>query len=243
MQPRICVSIVSHRQADLVELALADLARASLPIDIIVTINAPEAHPFASWNRNPPLRLLENSTPKGFAANHNAAFALSRAEYFCVLNPDVRLPADPFPRLLDCLGDETLGVVAPKVLGPNGAIEDSARAFPTPLSILAKGLGLRGDPGAPPAGISYPDWVAGMFMLFPRASFERAGGFDEAYFLYYEDVDLCARLRKLGYRVGYCADTSIVHDARRTSRKDARYAAWHLSSMLRFFGRRAIGRI
>jgi N-acetylglucosaminyl-diphospho-decaprenol L-rhamnosyltransferase len=243
MQPRVCVSIVSHRQADLVELALADLARASVPVEIIVTINVPEAHAFASRKYDAALRVVENTAPKGFAANHNAAFAMSSAEFFCVLNPDVRLPADPLPRLLDCLRDPALGVVAPKVLNPDGAVEDSARAFPTPLSILAKGLGLQGNPDAPPAGIRYPDWVAGMFMLFPRAAFERAGGFDDAYFLYYEDVDLCARLRKLGYRIGYCADAAIVHDARRTSRRDARYALWHLSSMMRFFARRATGQL
>lgn len=243
MQPRVCVSIVSHQQSGQVEQAIADLVRSTVPMEIIVTINSPEMHRFGQWNRKPAIRLVENAAPKGFAANHNAAFALTRAEFFCVLNPDVRLPLDPFARLLDCLGDTTLGVMAPKVVSPGGRVEDSTRSFPTPLSILAKGIGISDSAITSPTGISYPDWVAGMFMLFPRAAFERAGGFDSSYFLYYEDADLCARLRKLEYRVGYCADVSVVHDARRTSHRKLRYAAWHFSSMMRFFWRRAIGKI
>src|SRR5687768_12148460 len=190
MPPRICVSIVSHEQAGLVEQALADLSRCRLPMEIIVTVNAPEKHRFGQWTGAPAIRLVENALPRGFAANHNAAFALTRAEFFCVLNPDVRLPADPFARLLDCLDDATLGVVAPKVLSPGGDIEESARTFPTPLSILAKAFGAIGRAATSPSGISHPDWIAGMFMLFPRAAFERAGGFDDSYFLYYEDADL-----------------------------------------------------
>jgi hypothetical protein len=239
----ISVSIVSHRQASLAAQVVADLARVTIPLEIIITINAPEAHDFAQVSKTPRIKLLANSRPKGFAANHNAAFSISSAPYFCVMNPDVRLNADPFPPLLHCLQDQTLGVVAPRVESPDGLLEDSGRAFPTPMSILGKALGVREPAATAPTGVSYPDWVAGMFMLFPRQVYERAGGFDESYFLYYEDADLCARLRKLGYRIGYCADVSVVHAARRTSHRNLRYAGWHLSSMTRFFWRRATGKM
>jgi len=241
--PLVSVSIVSHQQAALAAQVVADLARATTPLEIIITINTPENHCFAQRTDTPQIKVHENPRPRGFAANHNAAFAISRAEYFCVVNPDVRLSIDPFPSLLSCLKDDTLGVVAPAVISPEGQVEDSARPFPSPLSILGKAMGRRHVSATAPTGMSYPDWVAGMFMLFPRRAFERAGGFDESYFLYYEDADLCARLRRLGYRVGYCADNAVVHAARRTSHHNLRYAAWHLSSMTRFFWRRAIGRI
>jgi GT2 family glycosyltransferase len=75
-----------------------------------------------------------------------------------------------------------------------------------------------------------------MFMLFRREVFERAGGFDERYFLYYEDVDLCRRLAALGYRVELVPAARVVYDARRRSRgRDFRHALWHLASMLRYF--------
>ena len=81
----------------------------------------------------------------------------------------------------------------------------------------------------------YPDWVAGMFMLFPHEVFQNIGGFDERYFLYYEDVDLCARLTLANYRILLCSTVSVVHDARRSSHKNLRYMRLHLTSMLRFF--------
>jgi hypothetical protein len=117
-----------------------------------------------------------------------------------------------------------------------GAIEDSARRFPTPFSILRKAFLHRAEIDYQIKDETiYPDWVAGMFMVFPREVFTKLGGFDERYFLYYEDVDLCARLAIAGLRVVVCPGASAVHAARRESRRNLRYLRWHLSSMLRFF--------
>jgi N-acetylglucosaminyl-diphospho-decaprenol L-rhamnosyltransferase len=74
-----------------------------------------------------------------------------------------------------------------------------------------------------------------MFMLFPREIFKEIGGFDERYFLYYEDVDLCARLTLAGYRILLCNTVSAIHDARRSSHKNLRYMRLHLLSIIRFF--------
>ncbi|HVA41473.1 MAG TPA: glycosyltransferase family 2 protein [Candidatus Binataceae bacterium] len=241
--PQVSISVVSHRQASLVAPLLENLRALRTPIEVLLTVNVPEEHGFRDEAAFPPLRVIENATRKGFAANHNAAFRLSQAEYFCVLNPDIRLAADPFPTLIEQLRLQGLGVIGPRVLTPQGSVEESARDFPTPLTILAKALDAGMPASLPATGMAYPAWIAGMFMLFPRAVYEQAGGFDERYFLYYEDVDLCARLKKLGYRVGYCADVSVIHDARRTSHRDPRYMRWHLASMARFFWRRAMGRI
>lgn len=72
-------------------------------------------------------------------------------------------------------------------------------------------------------------------MLFPRHIFERLNGFDQSYFLYYEDVDLCARMRLLGYEVVLCPDAKVIHHAHRSSHRNFRFLLWHLSSMMRFF--------
>jgi GT2 family glycosyltransferase len=74
-----------------------------------------------------------------------------------------------------------------------------------------------------------------MFMLFRAETLRSMGGFDERYFLYYEDVDLCARLREAGYEVAVCTEASAIHAARRESRRNLRFAKWHLRSALRFF--------
>ena len=243
MPQTVSISVVSHRQASLVAPLLESLRALHTPIEVLLTVNVPEEHAFRDEAGPLTVRVIKNETQKGFAANHNAAFRLSRAGYFCVLNPDIRLAADPFPALIEHLRLQGLGAVGPRVMTPQGSVEDSARPFPTPFTILAKTLGAVPPASLPATGVAYPAWIAGMFMLFPRSVYEEAGGFDESYFLYYEDVDLCARLRKLGYRVGYCADVSVIHDARRTSHGDPRYLRWHLASMARFFWRRATGRV
>lgn len=76
-----------------------------------------------------------------------------------------------------------------------------------------------------------------MFMLFRSQDFERLGGFDERYFLYYEDVDICVRAGQQGMRVVACPKVSVVHDARRDSRRSFKHLRWHLASMVRFFWR------
>lgn len=234
---RVSISVVSHGHIGLVASLLADISlHVQTPVEVILTLNLPEAIPFRSERFSFPLRIFENPVPKGFAANHNAAFRVSRAGAFCVLNPDIRIERDPFPELLNCFQDRSVGVAAPLIRNPMGTIEDSARRFPTPSSILRKAVLGRLEVDYPIKDeILYPDWVAGMFMVFPRDVFAALRGFDERYFLYYEDVDLCARLALAGRRVAVCPAANAVHAARRESRRSLRYLRWHLSSMLRFF--------
>jgi len=75
-------------------------------------------------------------------------------------------------------------------------------------------------------------------MLLRYETLRSLGGFDERYFLYYEDVDLCARIRDRGLEVAVCAGASVIHAARRESRRNPHYAAWHLRSAVRFLASR-----
>lgn len=237
----ISISVVSHGQGDLVSEALADLARfsGSLCFEVILTRNIPEQLPFTVDDFPYPVKEIENATPKGFGANHNAAFQLAAGKWFCVLNPDIRMSANPFPPLIEALERQQAAVIAPAVLSPGGQVEDSVRRFPTPLSLVGKVLGW-GD-GRYPFVVgdeTFPaDWVGGMFMLFRAEDYRRIGGFDEDFFLYYEDVDICTRLWKTGRRVLACPKAQVIHDARRTSRCNLRYMRWHASSLIRYQGK------
>jgi N-acetylglucosaminyl-diphospho-decaprenol L-rhamnosyltransferase len=242
----LLVSVVSHLHGPLVGALLEDLARCDAGgMRVVLTLNAPEALPFDPSRLPYAIDVVRNPRPRGFGANHNAAFARSDAEHFAVLNPDLRLPRDPFPILLAALRNPKVGAVAPAIANPLGAPEDHARAFPTPFTILGKLGGRR--PRIEGAGSGKApfraDWIAGMFMLFRRDAFAAVGGFDEAYFLYYEDVDLCARLAARGLRVEVHPAASAVHDARRESHRNARFLLWHLASMARFFGKRITGEL
>ena len=234
--------MVSHGQDELVGQLLASVARhcGAQEIRVSVVRNIPgsgqglfDGFPF-------PVEVRENARPLGFGANHNQVFASCRAEYFCVLNPDIILVSDPFPSLLTALATNRTGVVAPLIVDSDGRVQDSARRFPTPGRILRRmarrlaGQGRDGRPGALP---ERPDWVAGMFMLLASAVFREVGGFDEDFFMYCEDADLCMRLRRAGYATLLLPQVRVVHDARRASHRSARHLGWHVRSLTRFFFR------
>lgn len=237
----ISISIVSHGQIDLVAALLEDL-KALAPnsdsrIEVILTLNLPENLPFSMEDMPFPVKLIHNVQALGFAANHNQAFRKAAGQYYAVVNPDIRLSGNPFTGLIACLASQqSVGLVAPRVFSPGGSPESSARFFPTPWLILRKLFGhYRGNDypiGQTPIS---PDWVAGMFMLFPSNVFASIHGFDQRYFLYYEDVDICARLRRAGHDIKLCPQSTVIHDAQYSSHRNLRYLRWHLTSMLRFF--------
>lgn len=234
----ISISVVSHLQIALVCELLDGLEKycRDSRFELILTLNLDEPLPFITESFSYPITLFRNSVPMGFGANQNQAFRHASGRYFCVVNPDIRLNGNPFPALLACMDHFSAGVIAPVVMNEFGAVEDSARRFPTPFTILHKFFGKGWAPDYQiDKSLIRPDWVAGMFMLFPRETFERLGGFDVRYFLYYEDVDICARLRLAGFEVVLCPQARVVHHAQRHSHRHSSYLKWHLKSMLRFF--------
>jgi len=231
----ITISVVSHGQGRLVDQFLRTLQEHSNPaMPLIITENIHDPVSIEvpkGWHAT----RIVNSSPKGFAANHNAAFKSCNTPYFCVVNPDIQLAEDPFPGLVEHFADAAVAVVAPLVKNPAGRPEDSARRFPSAFTLLRKALlGDRADyPHTGP--VIAVDWVAGMFMVFRSSDYASVGGFDERYFLYYEDVDICRRLARSGKKVIYDPRVTVIHDARRESRRNPRLARHHLASMRRYF--------
>lgn len=233
----ISISVVSHGQMALILNLMQDLQIfcSDRPFSLILTLNIPEDIEFDPRNYSYPIQVIKNTSPKGFGFNHNQAFNSTEDRYFCVVNPDIRLTNCPLSALIGCLRDKSIGVVAPVVLGPSGDLEDSARQFPTLQKILVKQFNRKHIPDYALQGdLVDVDWVAGMFMVFDRAVFHRIGGFNERYFLYYEDVDLCARLQLAGLRVAVKPDVRVVHHAQRSSHRSFKYLRWHVRSLLRF---------
>lgn len=231
------ISVVSHGQSHLVEKLLHDLASVDNgDLEVLLTLNIAETLVFDSANYPFPVRVIKNEIPKGFGANHNQAFALADAPYFCVVNPDIRLTDSPFQSLLDCLKDVSVGIAAPMVLSPRGEVEDSARRFPTFRKLWRKLFSRKwtSDYILQDSPVNV-DWAAGMFMMFHRAVFQRLNGFNENYFLYYEDVDICARVNLVDLRVVLCPASRVIHHAQRSSHHNLKYLYWHLVSMLRYF--------
>jgi len=246
-QIKFSLSIVSHGHRDLIMALLADLTRIRRKdIEVILTWNLKQEDNAADSAAFPfPILSAINDCPQGFAANHNAAFRRSSGEHFVILNPDIRLPKDPFATLLSILETQRDVICAPTILNPHNEREDSARFFPSPLGLAkkaaAKAVGIRLRLPAIPIrdGLLHPDWIAGMFLVVPRHIYLALGGLSERYFLYYEDVDLCARARLQGIDIIVTPEAVAIHDARRESHRNLRFLSWHFSSALKFFTSRA----
>ena len=236
--PAVTISIVSHGQMELVLPLLQDLEAIhhTTPLHVVLTLNVPEDLPCVPEDFAFSLQIMRNSQPLGFGANHNRAFSQAQGGIFCVLNPDIRITQNPFPDLLKACADPHTGLAAPAIYSPSGQLEDSARKFPTPWRIAHRVLTRRRTRDyAAPTTVLHPDWVAGMFLLLRTTVYRQLGGFDERYFLYYEDVDLCARARLAGLEIVQLALPGVIHNAQRASHRDPKYLRWHVGSMLRFF--------
>ena len=246
----IVASVVSHDQADLLATLLQDLDHLAFthPIKLIVTENSANTSSLAVAKasqhfKNGLLQYVHNPKPLGFGANHNQAFTLSRLgdgdsprDYFFVLNPDLRIRQDIFSILSAQLAKNSkFGFIAPEVFTPEGAIDDTARYFPSVVR-LAKKLFFndRGEFPRHATQLYFPDFIAGMCLGFTAHAYKALGGFDERYFMYYEDADICRRARKLEYQPAIDPQVSVVHAAQRDSHKNLGMMLTHINSMIRF---------
>jgi N-acetylglucosaminyl-diphospho-decaprenol L-rhamnosyltransferase len=246
----LSLSIVSHGHKQYIASLISDLCRLKRSdFEVILTLNLPENLGINYAELPFPVKVIENAIPKGFAANHNAAFAKSEGDYFVVLNPDIKIIDDPFDMLLALLRKDAKNICAPLIVNDNGAIEDSARSFPTPVHLFKKLLGkmfsipLSSEIVSAAGDVLMPDWVAGMFVAVHRSTYEMLGGLDERYHMYYEDVDFCARARLAGCQVLVGKQTKVIHNAQRDSHRKLRYTLWHMRSAFKFFTSNAYLRI
>lgn len=235
----LALSIVSHGQGQLVKLLLDDLSSMDFSffdtVSIIVTLNVPEDESFID-NYRDFITVLRNLRPQGFGANHNQAFSTIEADYFVVLNPDLRI-AQSFGDQIIQHSSADWGCMAPLVTSPDGLIEDSARRYPTILRISRRVFLNQRDSDYDVSGMKgllNVDWTAGMFLIFRSEVFRVLNGFDNRYFMYLEDADICQRSNRAGYPVVLNPNFSVVHDARRNSFKNSTHLKWHLRSMFRF---------
>jgi GT2 family glycosyltransferase len=224
----VTVSIVSHGQWHLAAPLLDQLERlcGEWIARVVLTRNLPEELP-VSLPMGDRLTRIDNPSPRGFGANHNAAFAHCESPWFLVLNPDIRLHADPFADLLGQASSRT-GLVAPRVREPGKPAPEFHRRLPTPLELWRRRL-----PGHRPP--TQPAWVPGMFMLLRREAYQALGGFDARYHMYCEDVDLCARLQLAGWELHAADDIVVGHDAQRASNRALKPLVWHVTSLLRLW--------
>ena len=226
----LVVSVVSHGHGALVQQLLHDMALlAGSSVDrVVLTLNLPETEPSAPAHGWPfSLDIVRNVQPQGFGANHNQALASATEAFVCVLNPDVVLAqGSPFAALVELAAQPGTGCAYPVQLDGAGQLQDSERALPTPQALWRRRVLRQPDTGV--------DWVNAACLVLPQPVWQTLEGFDEAYFMYCEDVDLCLRVRLAGLAL-VRAPVQVVHAGQRASHRRWSHLQWHVRSMLRFW--------
>ncbi len=201
---------------------------------IYVQDNASSDRPERIQELFPEIILKQNHSNLGFAKAVNQALQQGESEYILLLNPDTRIADDFFDTTLDYMENHPgIGILGPKILDNDGMLQNSARAFPTPLtaffgrsSFLSKRfpgnpitsrnlLSLKSD-GKTPMQV---DWVSGACMVIRRKSLPSVGLLDERFFMYWEDADWCRRMWECGLEVVYFPRALVYHYAGGSSEK------------------------
>jgi GT2 family glycosyltransferase len=194
----------------------------------------------------------------GFGAAANQAIASCAAEYVLLLNSDTLLQSGALKALSDYLAQHPrAAIVGPRLVEPDGALQASCYPFPTPLntflenSTTAIRLGRLIRRHIPLLRNSYlrtwphtsarvVPWIKGAALVLRRTAFDAVGGFDESYFMYFEDADLCYRLNAAGWQVHFAPVTTVVHVGGASTRQwRTRMAVQLLASTIQFYQRHA----
>ena len=172
----------------------------------------------------PNVRLIRSQVNLGFAAANNKAFPLAKGRYVVLLNSDAFLRPNALRKSIEYMdADPRIGLGGARLVGRDGAWQPSARLFPSLLNEVLTISGLsarfphsrffgRGDRTWAdqnlPADV---DWVPGAYSIIRASVLGQVGYFDENFFLYYEEVDLCRRIRNAGYIIRYWPDVEVIH--------------------------------
>lgn len=225
--PDVSVIIVNWNTTHLLPSCIEAARRASegMEVEFIVVDNASKEPP-EEGSLGPDVRVLRNARNLGYSVATNQGARASRGDFFFLLNPDARPLGDAIRRLVSFARSMLrAGAVAPLLLNPDGSPQASIRRLPRPLPFLLWGSGLSRlfphlrrrlpyvepppEPGSPPQMVEQPMASA---LLVRRRAWEEVGGMDERFFLYFSDVDLCARLLKRGWEIWLLPDALVEHE-------------------------------
>lgn len=195
--------------------------------------------------QNSEIEYIFSGSNLGFGKAHNLVLNKIKnlSRFHLILNPDVIFKPQVISSLIKELeNDSTVSMVSPQVFYPNGDLQYTCRKSPTFLGLLYRKLGIfknkvfeieyRNQDLSKPF---YPEFIYGSFMLFNTDDFLNTNGFDNRYFLYMEDADICRMQFVKGKRILYYPIANIVHVHRRESSRNLRLFYFHLISSIKYF--------
>ena len=229
----ISIIILNYKTKGLLKQALRGIEREALPLEhevIVVDNHSNDGSAEMVAEQFPAVKLIRSDKNVGFSAGNNLGIAIAQGKYILILNADVALLASAVEQLYDYLeAHPKVGMAVPRLINPDGTTQISAFRFPT-FSVAA----LRRTPlGKLPGSQRTLDrflmtdwnrqstravgWALGACLLMRADVLKQLGGFDDQYFLYVEDTDLCRRFWQAGYEVHFVHTAEMVHFHKRES--------------------------
>ncbi|MEQ9266487.1 MAG: glycosyltransferase [Balneolaceae bacterium] len=227
-QPDITVIIVNYKVKEYIANLLnsIDKAESGFQLQIIVVDNdsGDDSVTFLK-DRFPEVEYIENDTNLGFGKANNQAIRKAQGKYTLIINPDTLVSEDTFSVLVDHMNNNPqCGAAGCKILNPDGTFApESRRSVPTIWTAFSKVMGLNFlFPKSKLFGQYYLSWLeedepsrvpvlSGSFMFWRTEVLNKLKGFDEIFFMYGEDIDICYRVQETGFHIDYVPDTSIIH--------------------------------
>ncbi len=241
----IFISIVSHGHEHLIE-ELQCISSLSKEFIIVIKSNTPNED-FRYLDNRGNIFWIDSLYKKGFGENNNIVFnycyenlAMQDDDYFIVLNPDVVINNSNIKELVSQMKRENVSIAAINLYKnkEKNIYDNSIRKFPDLISFIRSFVGLRNNMTIDKNNCKVKcavDWAAGSFLAFKCEHYRKLSGFDEGYFMYCEDVDICYRSKKKGNSVVYYPNITALHLAQHANRKlFSKHFIWHVKSVVRF---------
>jgi len=249
----VSISLISCNERHYLErlfpslIPAADLVRAEI---LLVDNRSKDGSSDYAQTSCPGIHITPNLEKTGYGKNHNLNLKQASGRYFVIMNTDMTVERNIFVALRDYMDQHPdVGMVAPKILNEDGTIQGLNKRYPTLLDLFLRRF-------TPPSlqflvkrrldhyemrDVGYDHsyevpFMSGCFMFCRTDLLKSLGGFDEGFFIYFEDVDLCRKVQKT-HRTTYYSEVQAVHLWKRTSYKNREYTAHFLRSAYRYFGR------
>lgn len=239
--------VVNYNTRDLLRSCLESVREEGIAEVVVVDNASTDGSPGMVRSEHPGARLIANRHNPGYGGGANQGIAACSAPYVLLLNSDTLLGPGSAARLAGWLDRHPRCAVAgPRLLNPDGTLQSSCFPWLTPFNVLALNTWLnravRLLPRFRPTWRGTPardgHWVKGAALAIRREAFDAVGGFDESYFMYAEELDLCLRLRAAGWEVHYTPEATVVHVEGASTEQDRHAMAERLFLSLEQFYRR-----
>lgn len=256
--PKLSITIVNYNQKYFPRLCVEALKKSKTDFEFEIIFCDNNSHDesldyLKKIAKEGSIKLVEPGKNLGYGSGHNFAARHAKGKYILILNTDITVEPDTLQILVDYLDKHhDVGMVGPKLIYHNGEIQQSCRRNFKFFDLFIKRSFLKkiwpfkqrykkyimGDFNH--NSTQEVDLITGAFMMIPRSVFDKVGGFDERYFLFMEDFDLCRKVHKAGHKVVYYPEAKAVHYHKRLSEGSffkllfSKISWWHLASAIKY---------